>query len=138
MRKLLPVVALLASLSPAIAQEKKVDPTRIGRVLGTSPVTVTVAAKKIGITGVFDRGASCLLRPGDQLSFVAEVASTNPAQVVVQKRYDSGIHFGKPNFQVCGRASNVFMLKSDFEAWEAAYKSHKATVPAKKAKGEKI
>ena len=122
---LLTLAALAAFSLPTSAQDKA---PRVGVITGQGPVEVTVAKGKLWQ----QRGESCVLRPGDKIGFIADVAGTDPVMVVVHKQYDSRFHVGKPDLKVCIRGKDVFMPKARFEAAVADFVKQESEKPKKK------
>lgn len=101
---------------------------RIGLVTGLSAkhlTEVATARDKVGARRIYPAGTPCLLRPGDLVTFVVEVANTDPPTVMVTRRFDSKPHYGMPNFRVCNRGEDVMVSREIFEQWEKAYRDLK-------------
>jgi len=124
-------LGLATACSPALAQQNASP--RVGVITGQGVVEVTVAKGKLWQ----QRGTSCLLRPGDRVSFIADVADAGTPMVVVHKQFDSRFRVRVPDSRVCIRGKDVFMSKAQFEAAESDYakqKAEKEKTPTKKGK----
>ena len=100
------------------APSKATVAERVGLVTGDKPFTVELSASKIGVTGKRNRGANCVLHPGDTVTFVTEVAGADPARVEVKR--GMRVRLAKPNLATCAAGSHVFAPKNAYDAWEKA------------------
>lgn len=128
---LMAICAILAISPPVRAEE-----TRYGIVTGDETVTVVLGEDRWGVKArrMFKKGSTCVLRPGDKVSWVI-VSNDTPPRLLVKTHLRKKIEITKPlkiikgllDRDICPWHALVFTpTLQHFDAWEAEYKAIEA------------